>query len=544
MGKRPEEDLQGALMKNKKMAALYTVMSSVQNTYELFDVLNQIFNEIIKLFEVDFVTIYLVPTDDYEHEYFHTVGKRNYPPSEKMSYTKCISNYNKLAVKQEKRIVIDDLQKSEDVPLTLRRSNFKSLVSIPIDYQNTILGALTLTSCCPGRFGEQELAVLQTVCNQMGVIITNFVLLNVISEKHQILLAIINSMHEGLILLDGKGKIIYGNSLFFQMFHLEKVDGQKELFVFDLKQEKNSEVEVVLPYKELKERFVKREVFEYGQISVTYHEKTKYYLIQGFPVNTSKTFIGYGYVVRDITREKEVDNLKNSLLSTVSHELRSPLTTIYGNAESLLRKDVVWTKEEQGEFIEAIVEESKRLRKLIDELMDMSKIEAGVFKLDIHTVDMEKVIARVVKRFRNKFSENSFIVKIPPKRPYVLIDEQRIEQVLNNLLENAVKYSPHKKNIQIKVDCLKKDNLLKVGVIDQGIGIASQDQRAIFKRFYRLENPHYIQIKGSGVGLFIAKGIIENHGGTLWVESKLGQGSEFYFTVPCQEVLKSEEERK
>lgn len=540
--KQAAEHSQELLMKNKEMVALCAVASSVSNTYELADILNQVFNEIMKLFEAEFVTIYLPRTDDYDHEYIHTVWRVNYPRKEKTSYVKCISSYSKLAVEQEKIVVIEDLQKStEDVPLALRWSNMKSLVSIPFYYQNMVSGAITLTSCYPRHFGEQELAILQTVGNQLGVIITNFVLLNVISEKHQILLAIINSMHEGLILLDSKGKIIYGNPLFFQVFHLEKVDERGEMFIFELQKEINPEVKVVLPYEELKERFLKRQVFEHGQISITYQEKTKYYLIQGFPVNTSKTFLGYGYVICDITREKEVDNLKSSILSTVSHELRSPLTTIYGSAESLLRKDVVWTKEEQVEFIEAIVEESKRLRELIDNIMDMSKIEAGFFKLDLYTADIGKVIERVMKRVRNRFPENNFAVEIAEKIPYVLIDERRIEQVLNNLLENAIKYSPVEKNIQVKISHLKEEGMIKVGVIDSGIGIAPQDHQAIFERFYRLENARSIRTKGSGVGLSIAKGIIENHGGRLWVESELGLGSKFYFTLPC---AKAKEGRK
>jgi signal transduction histidine kinase len=529
------------LMRNKEMVALYAVATSASNTYELSDILNEVFNEIIDLFEVEFVTIYFLQTDDHDQEYIHTIWQTDYSEKEKDIFTKYTSNYNKLVVEKEEILVIEDLQESNvDVPLVLRQSNLKSLVSIPIYYQNIVLGAITLTSCCPQRFGQQELVILEAVCNQLGIIISNFVLLNIISEKHQTLLAIINSMHEGLILLNHKGKVIYANPLFFEIFHLKKVEGQREIFISELKKEINPEVKVVLPYEELKERFLNQEVLGYGELSVTYRDKIRYYLIQGFPVSMSGHFLGYGYVVRDITREKEIDNLKNSLLSTVSHELRSPLTTIYGSAESLLRKDVVWSQEEENEFIKAIVEESQRLSELINNIMDMSKIKAGVFTLDLYIVDLGKVIERVVKRFRNKFPENNFIVDIPEKRPNVLIDEKRIDQVLNNLLENAIKYSPVYKTIRIEATYLQREKLIKVGVIDRGIGIAFQDQQAIFGRFCRLEKARCIQAKGSGVGLSIAKGIIENHGGKLWVESELGQGSKFYFTLP----VKKEEERK
>ena len=535
--KQAQEYSQELLMKNKEMVALYAVASSVSNKNELTDILNQVFKIIMKVLEIDFVTIYISQRYEAGQESVYTVWRGNYLQKEKATFTECASDFAKIALKEKRMIMIDDLQKQdEQIPFALKWSNFKTLVSIPIYYQNRVLGAITLTSSKPRHFAEKDVAILQTICTQLGIIVSNFHFINVINEKHQTLTAIINSMDEGLVFLDSKGKIMYANPLFFKMFHLEDLDKQKELFIFKLKREISPEIEIVLPYKEMKRNFIKKESFQRGQISVTYQERTKHFLIQGFPVHTCRSFLGYGYIIHDITREKEVDNLKSSVLSTVSHELRSPLTTIYGSAESLLRKDVVWSKEEELEFMEAIVEESKRLRELIDNIMDMSKIEAGVLKLDRHMTDITKVIARVVKRYQLMVPENELIVEILDELPYVFIDERRIEQVLNNLLENAIKYSPMGKAIQIKGEYIKEESRLMVGVIDHGIGIADQDQNAVFGRFYRVENAKAIKVKGSGVGLSIAKGIINNHGGEIWVESELGNGSKFYFTLPINNV--------
>lgn len=536
--KQAQEYSQELLMKNKEMVALYAVASSVSNKNTLFDILNQVFKIIMKVLEIDLVTIYIPQRGEVGKESIYTVWHGNYLQKEKTCFTECAGDFAKIAVKEKKMIMIDDLQKKNDeqIPFALKWSNFKTLVSMPIYYKNMVLGALTLISSNSRYFGEKDLAILQTICTQLGVIISNFYLINIINEKHQTLMATINSMYEGLVFLDRKGKIIYANPLFFKMFYLNNIDQQKELYIDNLLKEINPEIDLVLPYKEMKKHFIKKQPFHSGQISLTYQERTRYFLIQGFPVHTNKSFLGYGYIIHDITREKEVDNLKSSLLSTVSHELRSPLTTIYGSAESLLRKDVVWSREEEIEFMEAIVEESKRLRDLIDNIMDMSKIEAGVFKLDRHAVDITKLIERVVKRHRFMYPENEFVVDILGNIPFVFIDERRIEQVLNNLLENAIKYSPMDKTIKIKVEYLKEENVLKVGVIDHGIGIACQDQAAIFGRFYRVENAKTARVKGSGVGLSIAKGIIKNHGGEIWVESELGHGSKFYFTLPINNV--------
>ncbi len=544
--KRVIERTKELVMKNKETAALYVVASSVSNTYKLTDVLNQVFNEIMKLFEVEFTIVHLHNDNKYIHnddnKQVHSIWRVNYPQTEKLIYTEAVARYNRMAMDQRQIISITDLQKAEDeVPLALRWSDICSLVSIPICYQNTVLGAVTITSCAQNRFEKPEISILQAVCNQLGVVITNMGLFNIINEEHHTLLAIINSMNEGLLLLDSQGKILYVNPLFFKMFYLDITDWQNELSLVELREKVNPEININFPYEDIKECFLAQKVFEYGEGSVIYKDKTKYYLIQGFPVMTGETFIGYGCVVRDITREKEVDNLKSSILSTVSHELRSPLTTIYGSAESLLRKDVVWAKEEQQEFIEAIVEESIRLRELIDNIMDMSKIEAGALKIDLNVTDLGKMIERIRERYVNRRLEQQIILDISNEIPCVIIDERRIEQVFNNLLENAIKYSPVNQDIRIEVRYLSDKHMVRVGVIDEGMGIEPQYQESIFERFYRVDNVRSKQIKGSGVGLSITKGIIEKHGGTIWVESELGQGSKFYFTLPCEKV---EEERK
>lgn len=543
--KRVIERTNELVMQKKETAVLYAVASSVSTTYKLNDVFNQVFNEIMSLFEVEFTIVYLHNDNKYLHNIIKeklAIWRVNYPQTEKLIYTEAATRFNQLALAENRIISIGDLTKAEEeVPLALRWSDIRSLVSVPICHQNTVLGAVTITSCAPNRFGKQEISMLQAVCSQLGVVITNLGLYNLINEEHHTLLAIINSMNEGLLVLDAQGKILYVNPLLFNMFYLDSADWREEMHFEDLKEKLNPEVKIELPAEEIKEHFLEQKVFEYGHALATYKNETKYYLIQGFPVMTGDTFIGYGYVIRDITREKEIDNLKSSILSTVSHELRSPLTSIYGSAQSLLRKDVKWTEEEQQEFHEAIVEDSIRLRELIDNIMDMSKIEAGALKIDINPSDLVKTTERILKRFINRFPDYHFVLELVDEIPYVMFDEHRIEQVYNNLLENAVKYSPDAKEIKAEISYLADQHMVKVGVIDSGMGIAPQDQEAIFERFYRVSDIRSKQIKGSGVGLSITKGIVEKHGGKIWVESELGHGSRFYFTLPCE---KTEEERK
>lgn len=543
--KRVIERTNELVMQKKETAVLYAVAFSVSNTHKLNDVLNRIFNQIMTLFEVEFTIVYLHNDNKYLHNVAnetYAIWRVNYPQTEKIIYTEATSRFNQLAFGENRIISIGDLEKAEEeVPLALRWSDIRSLVSVPICYQNTVLGAVTITSCAVDRFGKQEISMLQAVCSQLGVVITNLGLFNMINEEHDTILAIINSMNEGLLVLDDQGKILYINPLLFAMFYLDSSEWQEDMRLVDLKAKLDPELIVELPSDELKEHYFAQKVYETGQALITYKNVTKYYFIQGFPVMTGDVFIGYGYVVRDITREKEIDILKSSILSTVSHELRSPLTSIYGSAQSLIRKDVVWTPEEQQEFYEAIVEDSIRLRELIDNIMDMSKIEAGALNIDINPNDLLKTTERIVKSFSHRFPDYHLVLEVLDEIPYVLFDEHRIEQVYNNLLENAVKYSPDAREIKIEISLLPDQHMVKVGVIDRGIGIPPQDQEAIFERFYRVSDIRAKQIKGSGVGLSITRGIIKRHSGEIWVESELGQGSRFYFTLPYE---KTEEERR
>lgn len=351
------------------------------------------------------------------------------------------------------------------------------------------------------------------------------------SKEHHTLLAVMNSMHEGLILFDAKAGILYTNPTFLKMLNLDNKDWQG--LSFDELQQETKERNYHIPCEDLWDDFQNQRVFEHRDASLTFNERTKHYTFLGFPVySNGNKFIGYGFILRDITKEKEIELLKNSILSTVSHELRTPLTTIMGSAETLLRKNVRLNANQKEEFLLAIVEETRRLRELIDNIMDMSKIEAGALKLDRHLVDIGKLIERVVARYEQKFVYHRFFVDMSADVPLVRIDEKRIEQVLSNLLENAVKYSKATEEINVSWEYDPGLKEVQVCVVDQGIGIEPKYHKDIFERFYRIDSPDTRKVSGSGVGLAITKGIVEAHGGKIWVESDAGRGSKFCFTIP------------
>ena len=238
----------------------------------------------------------------------------------------------------------------------------------------------------------------------------------------------------------------------------------------------------------------------------------------------------YGVLWRDVTRDKEVDQMKNQLLSTVSHELRTPLASIKGFATTLLRQDVRWDEATQREFLRIIEEESNRLEELIDNLLDMSQVEAGALRIHREPMYLRRIVREAVEQAQRRTETHWFVMDLAADLPRVWADPRRVRQVLNNLLENAIKYAPN--GGQITVTCEVEGNFVITSVADQGQGISSEFLERVFDRFFQVDGASTRKTGGSGLGLAIAKGIVEAHGGRIWAESQAGQGSVFRFSLP------------
>jgi signal transduction histidine kinase len=245
--------------------------------------------------------------------------------------------------------------------------------------------------------------------------------------------------------------------------------------------------------------------------------------------DASGSDIGTGLVLRDVTQERTADAMKSQLLSTVSHELRTPLASIKGFATTLLRQDVRWDEATQRDFLKIIEEESDRLTEIIDNLLDMSQLEAGALRIVKEPVQLRQLIREVVDEMRMRTESHYFVVDLPSEMPQVMADQRRIRQVLTNLIGNAIKYT---KRGQIAVSCEIEDDHMTVSVSDQGDGIPPQYLDRIFERFFQVDGASTRRVGGSGLGLSISRGIIQAHNGRMWAESVLGQGSLFRFALP------------
>lgn len=235
----------------------------------------------------------------------------------------------------------------------------------------------------------------------------------------------------------------------------------------------------------------------------------------------------------------ESNQLKDVLLGSVSHELRTPLASIQAAASSLLETGVTWSADEQHELLESITSSASRLNRLVSNLLDLSRLEAGVAapQKDWHFIG--EVVTTVLDRMElvGQGQDHRIQVEIPDTMPLVPMDHEQIEEVLTNLLENALKYSPAGSTIRLQAEVKGASAELEVRISDQGIGIPATELEAIFDKFYRVQKVRLPWAKarppiGTGLGLAICANIIRAHGGRIWADSHPDQGSTFIFTLP------------
>ena len=235
----------------------------------------------------------------------------------------------------------------------------------------------------------------------------------------------------------------------------------------------------------------------------------------------------------DTTNRKKLEQLKDDFIGFVSHELRSPLTVIIGAVNTALSEEERLSQEEKHQLLQDAAWEAESLSHLVENLLELSRAQANRLQLYAEPLSINSTVQNVVERIKQQSSTHRFLIDIPKRLPKVYADQLRLERILYNLLENAIKYSPQ--GGEIRVFTKREGRHLVVGVSDQGIGISPQDQMKLFEPFQRLGESTLDGVKGIGLGLLVCLRLVEAHGGRIWVESQPGHGSTFFFTVPISQ---------
>lgn len=414
-------------------------------------------------------------------------------------------------------------------------AGLRQSVALPLVFAGEPLGLLIIFLTYPGTATPNDVQVLQSFADQAAIAVHNAQLYARIEHERRRLAAILEYSADGVMILSADLKILRFNRALERMtgWPAQEAIGldQDQVFVWkklengDLKDALDSGWPYNLPEGAPQTLYVEGDLLRLDGLSLS------------VGIIYAPLFTGDGRLaniianVRDITNFRQAQEMQNMFISGISHELKTPVAIIKGHAATLRREDVTWDMDFVREYSTVIEEESDRLNELIQNLLAASRLQAErEIKLDMGDVWLDAMIRRAVERFTSQTKIHRFELRFPPEFPVIRGDEVRLRQVVDNLLSNAIKYSPEGGSIE--VGGTYDDHNVTIYVRDQGVGLSEEDRARVFERFYRVDGKLSRKTQGTGLGLYLAKAIVEAHHGVIGVESTPGQGSTFYFTLP------------
>jgi PAS domain S-box-containing protein len=426
---------------------------------------------------------------------------------------------------------------------------WRSALAVQLETNDDVQGVIVLLSRTTGVFTESQIKLVIAAANQIASSMSNAELYHLIrdqAERLGVLLraeqeeaekntAILDSIADGVMLADAEGVIVLFNPAAQRILDLPRdhVLGQTlprltGLFGASASKWANTIIEWQDNPEQHPEGSFLEERLNLGKRVVSVHLS---------PVHTADRFLGTVSVFRDITKEVEVDQIKSQFVSNVSHELRTPMTSIKGFADLLLMGVAGEIPEAQKSFLSKIKTNADRLSHLVDDLLNISKIDAGE-RLNLDLVDIKDILTPIMTSLQSRIEhENKQLtveLEIDPQLPPVMIDPHKLTQIMTNLIDNAFNYTYAGGKIGIKVQ--RQDNTLLVSVSDTGIGIPPEFRSRIWERFERYEDHVLVMdVAGTGLGLPIVKQLVEMHHGKVWFESETGKGTTFFVTLPFEQ---------
>ena len=470
-----------------------------------------------------------------------------------------------LSLSRCESVRLDNVPKNRNLSPAVKQAymqmGISSCLAMPVLVQGNTPAYFICVYSKPRRWRDREIELLDSIADQLAIAIHQTRLHAQTEQQFQALSdqagrlaeatfqqqdtlaylsAIINNLADGLLVTDTRGKITHWNPALSAMFNLQEID----LIDRDCEDFFSHEVaELVAITKEYT-----REVFtaEVELVGNRFGKAVATAILKDSPSNgLDDTCIGSVILIRDITIEKEVDQVKTDFISTVSHELRTPLTSVLGFAKIVRKKleDTIFPKiqtedakiqrtiRQVAQNIDIMVSEGERLTKLINDVLDIAKMEAGRVDWNMQYFSVYELIERASSATFALIEQKGLelIIDVKEDLPKILGDRDRLLQVVINLISNALKFTEDGA-VTCKASCT--DHEITISVIDTGIGIPEVDQPKIFEKFKQVGNTLTDKPKGTGLGLSICQQIVKHHGGKIWVESELGEGSTFSFTLP------------
>ena len=335
-------------------------------------------------------------------------------------------------------------------------------------------------------------------------------------------MAIIENLTDGVILLNKKKQIEIINSPATELFNIGKKEAIGKCFVDLLDIENIPEIKKILIDKDRIRNIYREEV---ATLDGLHLEITSVLLKDEIEEK------GFLIIIHDVTKEKLIEKMKTEFVSVAAHQLRTPLSAIKWTIRMILDGDAGEINEEQRELLEQTYISNERMIRLINDLLDVSRIEEGRLLYDQEDARIEDVLDSVIEASQEMLRNKNMVLEVNKKEtPKVKIDKEKKGVVIQNLLENAIKYTEQGGKIKITLDNDEKNVIFKIE--DSGVGIPKSQQDRIFTKFFRAENVTRMETNGTGLGLYTTKNIVQAHKGQIWFESEENKGTTFYFTIP------------
>ena len=410
--------------------------------------------------------------------------------------------------------------------------NLRQVVGLPLLLEDKLIGVIYVFRTRDAAFSNDDRLVLSSFADQAAIAVRNATLYQRLAEEKDRLDAIIEHSADGVLILDAQCNVETINRKLSEMtgWTPEAAEGQPCHRVIALRDAHGASVcEEDCPLQSLSHQ---ESMLAEGDIVRADGHKTSVSITYSPLYDDEGELAHIVGSVHDVSRFREAQEMKEVFISVISHELKTPVALIKGYANTLRREDARWDADTVRESLTIIEEESDRLDRLINDLLQASRIQAGTLQLELGDVSVPKLAAKTLERFRVQALKHEIKLDFPADFPPLLADEERLLQVFSNLLGNALKYSPD--GGVVTVGGRVKGDMVEFWVSDQGIGISAEEQQRLFEPFYRVDSGLGRKTQGVGLGLYLCRAIIEAHGGRIWVESSPGTGSTFRFTLPIR----------
>ncbi len=416
-------------------------------------------------------------------------------------------------------------------------SHSSPMLAVPITVHSKTLGIIAVGGKNRGYLSH-DTRLLNLVATRLAVLVENTNLYQDVNARRERWEAVFQYTEEGIVIFDRHSRIVGFNPACAKLtgFGLRESIGQPFTKIIRSVSPEGADMSMVSPMNKVLAEGAT--VTNSQQLLSNKRGDRVWTLISYSPIFDDNGRVTSGIaIIRNISKDQEVEEIKSDFISIVSHELRTPLTAIKGFLSMILKRDFGELTDKQFHFLNRVYQSNQRMINLVEDLLDMSSIESGKINLTPMPIVLETIIADVVTELASKGFERQIMLKVTRRQrlPLVLADETRLRQILVNLIDNAIKYSLP--GTEVVIDFRVAGDELVTTINDSGVGISPANMERLFTRFGRVYNPMSLSAGGTGLGLYIVKNLVESHGGRIWVTSKEGKGSKFSFSLPIAKQL-------